>query len=356
MKNIYLFALALFALSTTACSDDNNSTPGSEPPVVTLTEGEAAQTTLSFTINPSNAETCSYVYVQEGETLPDADEVLASGTKAEATKPSTVTISDLEPETNYIILAAVAGEGGKAISEPLPMTTLERETNVSFKTISFEACEFSDKRTDNIADSGTENSYDEFGAKFVHYNYYTMVGGVFISSKAEMPANADSTPGAATVAGDEKSETTGADGSAKFAVFSKDAYVENYDASFSFGEGVTHKILSAKVNNSARTYQYLKYGFYSKRGLKADEYCEAVFTGYDAKGEKTGSTAFALADFRSGKSFVCSEWIEVDLSALGEVNKVTVTLNLVANAEEIHLSTDAFSLCVDEIKFELPAE
>lgn len=259
MKNIYPFALALFALATTACSDDDNN---EQPPV------------------------------------------------------------------------------------PEPV----------IETISFEACEFADKRTDNIADSGTENTYDEFGAKFIHYNYYTMIGGVFISSKAEMPADADGMPGAATVAGDEKAETVGADNTAKFAVFGVDAYVENYDASFTFGEGVTHKILSAKVNNSARTYQYLKYGFYSKRGLKADEYCEAVFTGYDAKGAKTGSTAFALADFRSGKNFVCSEWTEVDLSALGEVNKVTVTLNLIAIAEEIQLSTEAFSLCVDEIKFELPAE
>ena len=117
-------------LCWTACSEDDNSgqtPPGPEPPVVTLAAGDADRTSLSFTINPAHARTCAYSYVRKGETLPDADEVLASGEKAEAAKSSTVTLSGLEPDTDYMILAAVSGEGGKALSEPLAMRTLEGE-------------------------------------------------------------------------------------------------------------------------------------------------------------------------------------------------------------------------------------
>lgn len=62
-----------------------------------------------------------------------------------------------------------------------------------------------------------------------------------------------------------------------------------------------------------------------------------------------------MADYRDGKTFVMEEWTEVDLSALGEVNKVVLTATpseTLANA----FYGDYYAVCVDEIRFEVPAE
>ena len=147
----------------------------------------------------------------------------------------------------------------------------------------------------------------------------------------------------------------GAAGTAKFVSFCFSKYVKDYDMSFSFGEDKEHKILSAFVNNSACMYQLMKFDRYSTEGFAAGDYCEVIFTGYDAQGKETGKTVFALGDYRDGKEFVCSEWTKVDLTALGTVNKVVITVD-VNNVSGL-VATDSasgFSVCLDEIEFEVP--
>lgn len=226
------------------------------------------------------------------------------------------------------------------------------------ETISFEECEFDAGKTDNSNKSNnTIVTYEEFGASFSFKNYYTMIGGVVIGSAADTSENGDSMPSMQKVNGDKTAETHGADGTAKFAVFNLHKNVKDLDMSFSFAEGVTKKIVSAQVNNSAALYQYMKYGRYSSAGLVEGEYCDIIFTGYDAEGNETGTALFSLGDYRDGKEFVCTEWTTVDLTALGEVNKVVLTANIV-NASELISTTSSsgFSVCVDEIAFEVPNE
>ena len=225
------------------------------------------------------------------------------------------------------------------------------------ETISFEACEFNAGKTDNSDTSNVVTTYEEFGASFSYKNFYSSIGGVVIGSLSDTSENADSKPSWVRVYGDKEAETHGADGTAKFAAFCFNKYVSDLDMSFAFAEGVAKKIVSAKVNNSAALYQYMKYGYYSNAGLVEGEYCDIIFTGYDAEGNETGTARFTLGDYRDGKEYVCSEWTTVDLTALGEVNKVVLTVD--AQTESTVVGTEnssEFSVCVDEIQFEVPAE
>lgn len=225
------------------------------------------------------------------------------------------------------------------------------------ETVSFEACDFADGKTDNSGPNGVPTTYEEFGASFTHLNYYTMIGGVVVGSAADTSDNSSSMPSMWKVNGNKEAETHGANGTAKFAVFGIHPYVEDYGMSFSFGEGVSRKIVSAQVNNSAACYQYMKYGRYSTAGFAEGDYCDITFTGYDAAGEVTGTALFTLGDYRDGKEYVCAEWTTVDLSALGEVNKVVLSADI-HNASNLvgTQSSTGFTVCVDEIAFEVPVE
>ena len=178
-----------------------------------------------------------------------------------------------------------------------------------------------------------------------------MIGG-----SADTSADGASQSSHLRVNGDKTSETPGAAGTAKFVSFCLSKYVKDYDMSFSFAEDKEHKIVSSFVNNSACMYQIMKFGRYSTVGFVAGDYCEVVFTGYDAAGEETGSVSFALGDYRDGKEFVCEDWTKVDLAALGTVNKVVITVDA-SNASGLvgAEATAGFSVCLDQIEFEVPA-
>lgn len=110
-----------------ACSDDDTVEPVvvGNTPSVTLSKGSAGDYELNFTVTPKNAAACAYAWAEAGETLPDADRILASGTEvAVLTGSSSQKISGLTPGTTYRIIAAVKGaDGSTALSEPLEMTT-----------------------------------------------------------------------------------------------------------------------------------------------------------------------------------------------------------------------------------------
>ena len=51
---------------------------------------------------------------------------------------------------------------------------------VRIETISFEACEFAEGKSDNAGANNVPTAYEEFGATFAHKNYYTMISGVVV--------------------------------------------------------------------------------------------------------------------------------------------------------------------------------
>ena len=92
-----------------------------------LTKGAAGYYELNFTVTTKGAVACSYVCMKEGETLPAADEILASGTAvATLNAASAEKITGLESNTEYRIVAAVkGGDGSTKLSEPLEMSTTD---------------------------------------------------------------------------------------------------------------------------------------------------------------------------------------------------------------------------------------
>lgn len=96
-------------------------------PTVSLEAGEAAVDALAFTLTSADAGKVAYICVRSGGTVPAAADILSSGVEAEAGKAVSCRIPDLEPDTEYTIVAAASdlAGGNPMISEPLTMKTLK---------------------------------------------------------------------------------------------------------------------------------------------------------------------------------------------------------------------------------------
>ena len=101
-----LSMLAL-AVSFTACDskDDPDDVVEVPAPVVTLTAGEAGETTLSFTLTTEKAQEAAWVCVEKGATV-TAESVLADGAAVEANKTLALMAENLTANTEYAIYAA----------------------------------------------------------------------------------------------------------------------------------------------------------------------------------------------------------------------------------------------------------
>lgn len=126
-----LVALAALTVSFTACSEEDPvPAPQPEPPkapTVTLTAGVATIDGYDFTVASTDAETVKYLYNKKSEALPTVDKVLADGKTVEGQK---VTLTGLDADTEYWVIAAAEGKGGKKLSDALNFKTLAPEETV----------------------------------------------------------------------------------------------------------------------------------------------------------------------------------------------------------------------------------
>ena len=111
MKTYYIPAImaGLACLSLFSCEEKEPETPDTpvEPTVSISLVGEAKTTSVDFTLTPANAESVAWQIVEAGETVPTAEEILASGHSA-GTDTATYTADGLTPETSYVLAAAAA--------------------------------------------------------------------------------------------------------------------------------------------------------------------------------------------------------------------------------------------------------
>ncbi|MDR3704497.1 MAG: DUF4465 domain-containing protein [Paludibacteraceae bacterium] len=136
---------------------------------------------------------------------------------------------------------------------------------------------------------------------------------------------------------------SGAGNSKKFGI----AYSDS--ATFYFGAGISHKINSLMLTNNTYAGLSMKNGdSYSKKFVSGDYY-KVTITGISTNGAITGRIDYYLADFRSGKSFICKNWVAVDLSGLGSVNKLIFTFASTDNGS-YGMNTPAY-VCVDNIVY-----
>ena len=103
IKNLFLALLAL-PLFFVAC-EETPAVDQTKNPTVKVTPGTAGETSLSFTIESTDATSVAYLVV-EGDEAPLASEVLANGKAIETNKSVTITENGLTASTKYTIVAA----------------------------------------------------------------------------------------------------------------------------------------------------------------------------------------------------------------------------------------------------------
>ena len=142
MKTYYIPAImaGLACLSLFSCEDKEPETPDTPvEPTVSISLGEAKTTSVDFTLTPANAESVAWQIVEAGETVPTAEEILASGHSA-GTESATYTADGLTPETSYVLAAAAANGDLYSSVATLEVTTLaEGGGEVIIPTVAIES-------------------------------------------------------------------------------------------------------------------------------------------------------------------------------------------------------------------------
>ena len=130
----------LACLSLFSCEDKEPETPDTPvEPTVSISLGEAKTTSVDFTLTPANAESVAWQIVETGETVPTAEEILASGHSA-GTESATYTADGLTPETSYVLAAAAANGDLYSSVATLEVTTLaEGGDEVIIPTVAIES-------------------------------------------------------------------------------------------------------------------------------------------------------------------------------------------------------------------------
>lgn len=140
----------------------------------------------------------------------------------------------------------------------------------------------------------------------------------------------------------------GADKSEKFAVMNVGSTEASY---FKFSDDQTKTFRDVMVTNNTYAVLSIQNGDEYAKKFENGDWFKVIFTGYNAAGEKTSEepVEYYLADFRDGKTYICTSWTKVNLTKLGKVNKVTVTFESTDNGQW-GMNTPAF-VCMDNLTY-----
>ncbi len=139
---------------------------------------------------------------------------------------------------------------------------------------------------------------------------------------------------------------SGADKSQQFAVVNAGF---NEPAHFKFGNGQTKTFRNVMVTNNTYAVLSMQNGDDYAKKFEDGDWFKVIFTGYNAAGEESGEVEFYLADFREGKTYICTTWTEVNLESLDRVNKVTVTFDS-TDKGEWGVNTPKY-VCLDNLTY-----
>lgn len=121
MKKTLVIPFAVFLSLCMIVSGCKNDTLPVADPEVTLAQGEVTQNSATFTITSVNATKVAYMTVVSGkEDIPGVSQILENGTSVGTNEQIEITVTGLEPATEYII-AAAAENDGLTIKEPVTL-------------------------------------------------------------------------------------------------------------------------------------------------------------------------------------------------------------------------------------------
>ncbi len=132
---LYMAVMLLVGVTMGACSDDDTTTPD-EPvvkdPSILVTAGSVTETTISFTVTPTDAEEVRYACVEKTEDFvaPEYVDVHATGTQIDNKAASNQKVENLKPGTTYVVLAVASGNK-KIVGQTIEMTTSEEPVTVA---------------------------------------------------------------------------------------------------------------------------------------------------------------------------------------------------------------------------------
>lgn len=136
-----------------------------------------------------------------------------------------------------------------------------------------------------------------------------------------------------------------------FAVAYYESYMNN-PAVFRVSDGQVRRLRSVDVCNATYPALTMRNGnAWSKKFASGDWY-KVIFTGYDVRGNVSGTVEFYAADFRNGKSYICADWTTVDLSSLGAIYKVEISMDS-SDTGEWGVNTPCY-ICLDNLVY-IPA-
>ena len=126
------------------------------------------------------------------------------------------------------------------------------------------------------------------------------------------------------------------------------SYASDDAASISFLSEVN--ILKADFTNTTIAYFSMLNGDGFAKKFEKDDWFKLTVIGFDAAGTKKAEVEYLLADYTNGKSFIASNWTEVDLTDLKGVAKLVFNLESTDNGDW-GMNTPAY-FCMDNLKFE----
>lgn len=136
----------------------------------------------------------------------------------------------------------------------------------------------------------------------------------------------------------------GANGSAQFAI----AYADGATLECPANEHGAFRAAQVWMTNSTYAYLAMRDGDSYTKAFGTDDWFKVTLTGYLDENQ-TGSVDYYLADFREGKTFLSAQWEKVDLSALGEVDKIVLTFDS-SDKGEYGMNNPAY-VCIDNLLF-----
>lgn len=148
-KSFFLWALIASVFCAVSCDKDpvnpNEPTPGTKPEI-TLTAGEATANAFTFEVTTNVAGQLGYAVVAEGNTNPSIDEIFARNT-VDIESTATITIEELNDNTNYTLFAILRATNGGTLSDPkkLTFTTLQDDSNnpIRIEDVGYDNARFS---------------------------------------------------------------------------------------------------------------------------------------------------------------------------------------------------------------------
>lgn len=107
-------------------------------------------------------------------------------------------------------------------------------------------------------------------------------------------------------------------------------------------------IQSIMLTNSTYTYFDMLNGSAFSKKFAAEDWYKVIVKGF-LNNSETGTIEYYLADFRNGKTFLSNTWNKVDVSSLGEVDKVTFEFDS-SDKGQFGINTPQY-MCIDNIEF-----